>query len=138
MPDRPWYQDGLRFKCTECGDCCTGAPGFVWVNAQEIEALAEALEYDRATFERLFVRSIGNRRSLKERADYDCVLLDPQTRQCRAYAARPRQCRTWPFWDSNLGDPEAWERTCQACPGCGHGRLYSLGEIDAQRQVVRV
>ena len=21
----PWYKDGLRFKCTGCGDCCTGA-----------------------------------------------------------------------------------------------------------------
>ena len=20
----PWYKDGLRFKCTGCGDCCTG------------------------------------------------------------------------------------------------------------------
>ena len=29
----PWYRDGLRFECTRCGHCCTGAPGYVWVDA---------------------------------------------------------------------------------------------------------
>ena len=29
---------GLRFECTQCGDCCTGAPGYVWVNKAEISA----------------------------------------------------------------------------------------------------
>ena len=28
----PWYRDGLRFACTRCGACCTGAPGYVWVD----------------------------------------------------------------------------------------------------------
>jgi Fe-S-cluster containining protein len=42
MADKPWYKEGLRFKCTACGDCCTGAPGFVWVNKEEMEALAAA------------------------------------------------------------------------------------------------
>ena len=86
MLERPWYHDGLRFQCTACGDCCTGAPGYVWVNKQEIEDLAAAMGYaDVAEFERQYVRQVGVRRSLKERSNYDCVLLDPQTRKCRAY-----------------------------------------------------
>ena len=45
--DDPWYaQAGLRFKCSQCGDCCTGAPGFVWVNKEEIAKLAEAAGID--------------------------------------------------------------------------------------------
>jgi Fe-S-cluster containining protein len=139
MLERPWYQYGLRFQCTACGDCCTGAPGYVWVNKQEIEALAAAIGYaDVAEFERLHVRRVGVRRSLKERSEYDCVLLDPHTRTCRAYAVRPRQCRTWPFWDSSVESPDAWERTCQACPGSGHGQLYQLAEIEAQRRMIHV
>jgi Fe-S-cluster containining protein len=139
MLERPWYQYGLRFQCTACGDCCTGAPGYVWVNKQEIEALAAAIGYaDVAEFERLHVRRVGVRRSLKERSEYDCVLLDPHTRTCRAYAVRPRQCRTWPFWDSSVESPDAWERTCQACPGSGHGKLYQLAEIEAQRRTIHV
>lgn len=134
-----WYQDGLRFSCTGCGDCCTGGPGFVWVNKEEMQQLAVAMQCaDVAEFERLYVVPVGNRHSLRERSNYDCVLLDPDTRQCRVYAVRPRQCRTWPFWDSNVETPESWERTCQVCPGSGQGRLYQLAEIESQRQVIRV
>lgn len=139
MTARPWYRNGLSFQCTACGDCCTGAPGYVWVNKPEIEALAAAMGYaDVAEFEQQCVRPIGIRRSLRERSNYDCVLLDPATRKCRAYEARPRQCRTWPFWDSNVESPEAWERTCQVCPGSGRGKLYQLADIEAQRNVIHV
>mgnify|MGYP003145583089 FL=1 len=37
----PWYRDGLHFSCTQCGNCCTGAPGVVWVDESEIKAIAE-------------------------------------------------------------------------------------------------
>ena len=39
----PWYQDGLKFTCTQCGDCCTGDPGVVWVEDTELEEIAEHL-----------------------------------------------------------------------------------------------
>ncbi|MFM1805538.1 MAG: hypothetical protein RL136_2417, partial [Planctomycetota bacterium] len=26
----PWYAEGLRFECTQCGNCCSGGPGAVW------------------------------------------------------------------------------------------------------------
>src|SRR5262245_4802554 len=103
MDEQPWYQDGLRFRCTQCGNCCTGAPGYVWVNQQEIEALAAAIgEADLAAFEAKYVRKVGARKSLKEFRNGDCVFFDGQTRRCTVYGQRPRQCRTWPFWDSNV------------------------------------
>lgn len=138
MSKSPWYRDGLSFRCTACGLCCTGAPGYVWVNSQEIHDLAAAMGLPPDEFEARHVRTIGVRRSLKERADYDCVLLDSGTRKCLAYQARPRQCRTWPFWDSNLRTPDAWEATCQVCPGAGRGDLYDASFIDAQRRVISV
>ena len=135
----PWYKDGLRFECTQCGDCCTGATGFVWVNQEEIEALAgDVGEDDIAAFEQKYVRKIGIRRSLKEFANGDCVFFDNEKRICTVYQARPRQCRTWPFWDSNLKTPQAWQETCEVCPGSGKGKLYQIGQIEAQRQVIRV
>ncbi len=134
-----WYADGLRFQCTQCGDCCTGAPGYVWVNKEEIQALAEATGAESVeAFERSNVRQIGIRRSLKEYSNGDCYLLDPETRKCQAYDARPRQCRTWPFWDSNLKSPQAWKQTCEVCPGSGKGQLYSLDTIEKQRKVMRI
>ena len=38
-----WYRDGLRFECTQCGKCCTGAPGYVWLTIPEIYRIAEFL-----------------------------------------------------------------------------------------------
>lgn len=134
----PWYKDGLRFKCTACGDCCTGAPGFVWVNKEDIAALAAEVGLDVGEFESLYTREIGVRKSLNEYNNGDCVFFDGKTRKCKVYGARPRQCRTWPFWTSNLRTPEAWAETCRVCPGSGTGRLYQLGQIEAQREVVRI
>ena len=33
---QPWYAAGLQFGCTECGNCCAGAPGYVWISTEEI------------------------------------------------------------------------------------------------------
>ncbi|MBX9792111.1 MAG: YkgJ family cysteine cluster protein [Pirellulales bacterium] len=138
MNDSSWFKDGLRFACTGCGDCCTGAPGHVWVNAEEIAALAARLEMEVDDFERKYVRKVGIRRSLVEFPNGDCVFFDGDTRKCTVYEQRPRQCRTWPFWDSNIRTPEAWKETCDVCPGSGRGKLISVDEILRQSQVLKL
>jgi Fe-S-cluster containining protein len=138
MSEQPWYHEGLRFKCSECGDCCTGAPGFVWVNKEEIAKLAAMFDLDVKAFEAKYVRLVGIRKSLVEYANGDCVFFDNQTRKCTVYDGRPRQCRTWPFWDSNIRTPEAWAETCSVCPGSGKGKLYQLDEISKQSGVIKV
>jgi uncharacterized protein len=138
MPKAPWFKDGLRFECTQCGDCCTGAPGYVWVNTDEIKALAATVGVSVEEFEAKFVRQLGKRKSLIEYENGDCVFFDGKTRKCKVYGARPRQCKTWPFWDSNIETPSAWQHTCQVCPGSGQGRVYSVDEVLAQSAIVRV
>lgn len=138
MADEPWYKDGLHFQCTQCGNCCTGAPGYVWVNKQEIETLAELLGMDVPRFEKRYVRKIGIRKSLIEYANGDCVFFDSETRRCNVYDARPRQCKTWPFWDSNIRSPEAWRTTCEVCPGSGKGTLVPLEQIEDQAAKIRI
>ncbi len=135
---RPWYADGLPFECTGCGDCCTGAPGYVWINEEEIDHMAQWLAMDRKKFVRRYVRKVGRRKSLIEYASGDCVFFDPQTRRCRVYPVRPGQCRTWPFWDSNLRPPAAWEATCKHCPGAGRGAVVPLEEIEKRRRVISI
>jgi Fe-S-cluster containining protein len=138
MAGQPWYADGLQFTCSQCGDCCTGAPGFVWVVQEEINALAAAKGMSVDDFEAKYIRKVGIRRSLTEYASGDCVFFDGKTRKCTVYEARPRQCKTWPFWDSNLRSPETWKQTCDVCPGSGTGQLYQLEEIESRRKQVRV
>jgi len=101
-----WYQDGLRFRCTRCGNCCTGAPGFVWVNEEEVAAIADYRGISRTETEAVYTRLEGRRRSLKEKANGDCIFYDREV-GCTIYPVRPRQCRTWPFWESNVVTREA-------------------------------
>jgi len=138
MADKPWYHNGLKFKCTGCGACCTGEPGYVWVNKAEIAAIAAAIKIDVETFERRYVRRVGIRKSLAEFPNGDCVFFDSERRTCQIYAERPRQCRTWPFWVSNLRTPEAWAKMSEHCPGAGRGRLVPLEEIKLQAEVLGV
>ncbi len=132
--DEPWYKDGLRFKCTGCGDCCTGAPGYVWVNKVEIAALASQVGMAIAEFEAKYVRDVGVRKSLKEYSNGDCVFFDGKTRKCRVYSARPRQCRTWPFWDSNFAPLRHGLNVHRCAPAAARARSISSSRSNRRRR----
>jgi Fe-S-cluster containining protein len=134
---QPWYHEGLHFRCTRCGNCCTGPPGVVWVEPEEIAAIAEfrgeAVEETRG----LFTRMVGRARSLREKANGDCVFYD-RAQGCTIYPVRPRQCQSWPFWDSNVVTPESWKRTQAACPGANQGDLIPVEEITRRLNVIKM
>ncbi len=134
---RPWYRNGLAFRCTRCGNCCTGAPGFVWVTDEEVAAIAALRGEPLPEFRGRFTREVNGQRTLREQVNGDCVFYD-RSQGCTIYAERPRQCRTWPFWESTVGTPEAWERTCNVCPGAGTGDLISAEEITRRLKVIRI
>lgn len=133
MPEvesEPWYRDGLAFECTQCGDCCTGAPGYVWVDHAEIDAVAKFVGMAIDDFSRRYVRRVGDRYSLIERPGGDCIFWS-RSAGCTVYAARPIQCRTWPFWPENLESRASWKQVTRVCPGsgAGGGRVFTLEEI---------
>src|SRR3954447_17828467 len=136
-PSEPWYKDGLRFTCTMCGKCCTGEPGFVWVTDEELAALAAFLGVPADEVRALHTRKSRGRRTLREKANGDCVSYD-RKKGCTVYPVRPAQCRTWPFWESNVDSPEAWERTTQICPGSGEGELIPAEEITRRVKVIKM
>ncbi len=133
----PWYKDGLRFTCTRCGHCCTGEPGFVWVEEEDLRAIAEFRGESIEDVRSLATRWTDRGRTLREKANGDCVFYDRKA-GCTIYPVRPPQCRTWPFWESNVYSPEAWEETCRVCPGSGQGELISAEEITRRLKVIRL
>lgn len=118
-PPLPWYKEGLRFKCTECGKCCTGAPGFVWITEEEIETMAEALKISVQAFMIKYVRRRDNRYALNEIKvkddEFACVFL--KDKKCSLYHHRPKQCRTFPWWKQNVNSPKSWELVAEECEG---------------------
>ena len=129
MSQTPWYRDGLAFECTRCGSCCTGAPGYVWVDEHEIGRLAEALGRSLDEFGAGYLRRVGDRLSLIERPGGDCIFWD-RTAGCTVYESRPTQCRTWPFWPENLESPAAWRGAAAGCPGIGRGPHFDVVQIE--------
>ena len=135
--EEPWYAGGLPFTCTRCGDCCTGAPGFVWVTDDELETIANHLGQPFAEVRALYSRKARGRQTLREKANGDCVFFE-RNKGCTIYPVRPPQCRTWPFWDSNVETPEAWKKTCEQCPGSGQGELIPVEEISRRLKVIKM
>ncbi|GIW82569.1 MAG: zinc/iron-chelating domain-containing protein [Gemmatales bacterium] len=133
----PWYENGLRFACTRCGNCCTGAPGFVWVNNDEVKAIADFLGQPLEETEGLYTRLANGRRTLRERPNGDCIFYHRE-KGCTIYPVRPRQCQTWPFWESNVRTPECWQKAGEHCPGIGQGPLISAEEITRRVRVIRL
>ncbi|HEV2296296.1 MAG TPA: YkgJ family cysteine cluster protein [Tepidisphaeraceae bacterium] len=151
--DDPWYAQGLNFTCTQCGNCCTGAPGYVWISRAEIALLAEHLKMTGEDVVERYCRKIDGKFSLKERRSpaglYDCIFLKETKaprrdggddnvvhtiRACTVYPVRPLQCRTWPFWPENLSSKQAWDHAAQRCHGMNaRGRTFSINQIHAVR-----
>jgi uncharacterized protein len=145
----PWFSDGLRFTCQQCGNCCSGGPGFVWITRQEIANLAKHLGLTRGQVLRRYCRRVGRQYALKEvwhpPHGYDCIFIreiegengSGPKRICSIYEARPLQCRTWPFWEGNLSSGEAWQRAAKHCPGMNQGEFFDrkrIEELQAARE----
>ncbi len=113
-----WIEkEGLPFACTGCGKCCTGAPGYIWVNDEEIDAIADQLNLSRSDFLANYTEEVEGRVSLLElpERNNDCIFLEGKG--CTIYDVRPTQCRTYPFWPDNIKSPRAWRETAFECEG---------------------
>jgi Fe-S-cluster containining protein len=131
-PRPPWYGDGLRFECQPgCGQCCVnhGEWAYVYLEGDDGPRLARHLGLDLATFHGRYTEQDEGRPIL--RMDQPaCPFLDGA--RCTVYEARPAQCRTFPFWETNLRTPRTWERLRAFCPGIGRGKTHSLRVIRRQ------
>lgn len=128
MP-KPWFHKGLRFSCTQCGNCCRTHDSYAYVYLAEadIQALSQHLQLDRATFLEQHCQSEDGWTTL--RIDQPACPFLNEEGGCSVYQARPKQCRSWPFWAENL--PKAtWEGpVSDCCPGIGKGPLIPATEI---------
>lgn len=135
--DFPWLPaEGLKFKCTACGKCCTKLDGPVWVTKNDVTVMAHHLKLFEGSFMNKYVTlrrfkprdSLGTaqvRRMVLKNRDQstDCAFLVRHNKgktSCSIYNARPVQCRTYPWWRDNLTDADAWEREKEHCEGVEH------------------
>jgi hypothetical protein len=120
----------------------------VLVSDEEVAALAGRLGVGEAEFIDRYTTMTKEGRSLIEKPSaphthgLDCIFLDratiPGKAICGVYEDRPAQCRTWPFWPSNLKDRRAWERAGRTCPGMDRGKLAAPQQIRIRRDAVNM
>ena len=110
----------------------------VWVNEEEITAIAEHLDKPIGEIRLMHTRPYRGGVSLTEFANGDCTFFDGKNRNCTIYPVRPRQCRTWPFWNSNLGKELDWKAAGRDCPGIGKGELVQLEEVQKRADVIDI
>lgn len=135
MPSRKWYDAGLCFTCTQCGNCCSGDPGYVWATKEEVGEISKLLGRTDGWLDKEHLRRVGLRYSLTEKPDGDCIFLKREAGKglCSIYSARPRQCRTWPFWNQILRSPKTWAEAREKCPGMDSGEHYDFVQIEVRR-----
>src|SRR5438874_1233048 len=137
----PWYRQGLNFTCTQCGNCCTGAPGYVYVSPEEIARISAFLGRTDGTLDKSHLRRVGKRLSLTEdKPSGNCCFLVHKDgkRMCSIYPVRPLQCRTWPFWDINLDSIDDWNEAAVNCPGMNRGKRHDFVQIEIRRKAKRI
>ncbi len=133
----PWYAKGLQFECQGSGQCCVshGEYGFVYVTLKDRQNLAKLNGLTTAAFTRHYcLKTDGVFHLMDGPADSKglkpCIFL--KNKRCSVYAARPTQCRTWPFWPETM-TAKAWTKdVAKFCPGVGKGRVWSKEEIERE------
>lgn len=138
-------ETGLRFSCTQCGNCCSGPEGYIHFSNEERARLAERLGITPDEFMASYTKKTPFGPSLKEKPSthgLDCIFLDRETIPgraiCSVYEDRPTQCRTWPFWGSVVRSESSWRAASRTCPGIGKGTLVTVEEIRISRAKVDV
>jgi Fe-S-cluster containining protein len=131
--NQPFYAGGLRFSCIRCSACCRYESGFVFLSQNDVKLLATECKMEYTDFVETYCRWIPagageERLSLKETSNYDCVFWK---NGCVVYAARPLQCRAFPFWRSIVFSAGSWDMAKTGCPGMGRGALVSGDEIES-------
>ncbi len=130
-----WYESGLSFSCTQCGNCCSGSPGYVWFDDDEAAVMASAFKLSVDEFRAKYARNYRGRWTLIEtvrEGKYDCVFLrrdEAGKALCSIYKIRPQQCKTWPFWPELLASKAAWKEASRRCPGMDTGKLYPVEQV---------
>jgi Fe-S-cluster containining protein len=115
-------KDGFSYsfdssKCSECGGtCCIGESGNIWLTNKEIEDISLSLKINTTKFTNLYTDKIKYKTGLKEikigEQNYRCIFFDMDTKRCVIYEHRPKQCRTFPFWDYFKSNYKELENEC--------------------------
>lgn len=123
-------ENNFRFQCTECGDCCR-RPGVVEFDEEDFRNTLDFLSITK----REFITRYYCTEEIEEEEELVTLWVEEgrpceflHENRCSIFEVRPKQCRTYPFWEALLSD-EDWKAEGKYCPGIGDGPTYTKEEI---------
>jgi len=88
------------YNCSKCPAYCCAVYERVQVDQRDIKSLARHFGLSFRTAVKRFTKVYNGDRILRQKADpifgKACKFLDPETRRCTVYHARPKVCRDFP------------------------------------------
>ncbi len=140
-----YHTTPIRFKCTQCSQCCYGGKyAYVRANKQEIEKIVAYMNIDTENFEQNYLTKLVDHGYGIRMKDYlkdkvkgikgHCVLLNSDGK-CSVYPVRPTQCRTYPFWPEILISEDKWNNEVKRCEGINQGEIIETKHIEEQKQL---
>ena len=89
-----------NFDCAKCPAYCCSVYGRVKVNNRDLKRLARHFKVSEQSAQQRFTKLYDAERVLRQKQDpvfgEGCTFLNPTTRQCTIYGARPEVCRDFP------------------------------------------
>jgi Fe-S-cluster containining protein len=126
----------FRFQCQPgCTNCCT-QEGDVYLAAEDVPRIADYLGLTKRKFLARFC---------EKDSDGDLRLTNPPDKACHflleggcsIHAAKPAQCRTFPFWPEHVRSKKVWKEVGRYCPGIGVGPILSTEQVRAEAETCR-
>jgi len=121
-----FFDDGIRFSCKRCGNCCTVDSGTVYVSSDEVSIISNFLGLNESVLIEKYLITYKDSYSIKEKNNFDCIFYKSG---CLINDVKPNQCRSYPFWRKSMSSYEKWKKHSKFCPGIGFGRMFSKDEI---------
>jgi Fe-S-cluster containining protein len=88
------------YNCSKCPAYCCSIYERVPVEERDVKRLAKHFGVNFRTAQQRFTKTYNGERILRRKADpifgQACKFLNPETRQCTIYHARPKVCREFP------------------------------------------
>lgn len=115
------YKENFNYSfdekaCEKCNaKCCTGESGYIFVSKDEMKAISSSLSLNLKDFKKLYTIKLGIKYSLKEAPcenGFACIFLDTDSKKCKIYDLRPKQCKTFPFWEYFKTHKKELEKEC--------------------------
>ena len=89
-----------NYDCSKCPAYCCSVYGRVRVTNRDLKRLAKHFQVTESAARRRFTKIYDGERILRQKKDSifseSCMFLNPATRQCTIYEARPEVCREFP------------------------------------------